>query len=390
MPSQKYDFDTVINCRNTASVKHDMMYRIFGRNDLLPMWVAEMDFATPDFILNAIRLRLQHPMIGYTFGDAGYFSAVIAWLKKRYHINAQAKELHYIPGIVAGISFFVQAFTDTGDAIVICPPVYPPFIQVPLQGKRELRCSHLQETDGKFYINWEDFEQKLQGAKLFILSNPHNPGGRVWTREELQRIAALCHKHHVTVISDEIHADLVFNEKEQISFSTVSPEARKISATFIAPSKTFNVAGMASSIVYIPDNTVREQYWQYLDGYEVANGHTLAYTTAIAAFTYGEEWLHQVKTYIQSNIDFTIQYMQKHLPLLKVMRPQASYLMWLDFSAMQLSHQELKNRLINRALIALNDGTEFGGDLYQNCFRINVACPRTTLIDALERICSIF
>ena len=390
MPTKKYDFDTVINCKNRASVKHDMMYRIFGRNDLLPMWVAEMDFPTPDFILQAINQRLQHPMIGYTFGDTDYFTALTTWLKKRYHITARAKELHFIPGIVAGISFFVQAFTATGDAIVIFNPVYPPFIQVPLQGKRELRCSHLEIIDGKFHINWEDFETKLQGAKLLILSNPHNPGGRVWTKEELQKIASRCQQHQVKVISDEIHADLVFNDEEQFSFSTVSEEAKNISATFFAPSKTFNVAGMSSSAVYIHNEDIREQYWNYLDGYEVANGHTLAYTTAIAAFTHGEEWLGQVKAYIQNNIDYTIGYMQKHLPKVKVMRPQASYLLWIDFSAMQLSHQEIKDRLINQALIALNDGTEFGGERYQNCFRLNVACPRTTLTDALERISSIF
>lgn len=386
MEYKKYDFNTIINRKNTASVKHDMMKRDFGRNDLLPMWVADMDFATPDFILQSIEQRLQHPVLAYSFGDDQYYEAVIKWLQKRYHIQAQAHQLHFIPGIVSGISFFVQAFTREGDAIVITAPVYPPFIHVPLQGRRELRCSHMIEQNGKFYIDWNDFEQKLQGAKLFILSNPHNPGGRVWTTEELQHMATLCYKHKVMVISDEIHADLIFDDSKQVSFSTVSKEAAEISVTYMAPSKTFNMAGMSSSIAYIPNDDIRKVFYGYLDGYEVANGHTLAYTTAIAAFTYGEEWLKQVKVYLQNNIDYAIDYLQQHLPQAKVMRPDASFLLWINFSALGLSHAEIKDRLINKALLALNDGTDFGGEKYQCCFRLNIGCPKATLTEALQRL----
>lgn len=389
MEYKKYDFDTIINRKNTASVKYDMMERDFGRNDLLPMWVADMDFATPDFILQSITERLQHPILAYSFGDHLYYEAVIKWLQKRYHINAQACQLHFIPGIVSGISFFVQAFTREGDAVVITTPVYPPFHHVPLQGKRELRCSHMIEKDGKFYIDWTDFEHKLQGAKLFILSNPHNPGGRVWTQDELKRMATLCHKYNVLVISDEIHADLIFDDSKQISFSTVSQEAAEISVTYMAPSKTFNMAGMSSSVAYIPNDDIRKDFFAYLDGYEVANGHTLAYTTAIAAFNNGEEWLRQVKIYIQNNIDYAINFLQQHIPQAKVMRPEASFLLWINFSALGLSHAEIKNRLINKALLAMNDGTDFGGEKYECCFRLNVGCPKATLTDALQRIVNV-
>lgn len=380
------DFEKQIDRHHTSCVKYDMMMRDFGREDLLPMWVADMDVAAPDFILEDIRRRLEHPILGYTFGDASYFEAIRHWLEKRYAVRAERDELHYIPGIVAGIAFCIQAFTRENDPIVVMTPVYPPFLDLPRHGQRELRCSPLQDTDGRFRIDFDDLERRLEGARMLILSNPHNPGGRVWSPDELRRIAGLCARHRVMVIADEIHADLTLPGHRHTSFSTVSEEARKISVTFIAPSKTFNIAGLSSSVAYIPDENLRRTFFRYIDGYELANGNLFAYVGAESAFRKGEEWLGQLLEFLQGNIDFAIAYIREHLPQVKVMRPEASFLLWMDFSATGLSHDELKERLIQKGKIALNDGTVFGGDAYGNCFRMNIGCPRATLEEGLRRI----
>lgn len=381
-----YDFEKQIDRHHTSCVKYDMMMRDFGREDLLPMWVADMDVAAPDFILDDIRKRLEHPVLGYTFGDRSYFEAIRHWLEKRYAVCARKEELHYIPGIVAGIAFCIQAFTREDDPIVVMTPVYPPFLDLPRHGKRELRCSPLRICEGRFWIDFEDLERQLEGARLLILSNPHNPGGRVWNPEELRHIADCCARHGVMVISDEIHADLTLPGFCHTSFSTVSEDARKISITFIAPSKTFNIAGLSSSVAYIPDETLRRTFFQYIDGYELANGNLFAYIGAESAFSKGEEWLGQLIEFLHGNIDYAIRFLHEHLPKIRVMRPEASFLLWMDFSATGLSHDEIKERLIQKGKIALNDGLSFGGEAYGNCFRMNIGCPRSVLEDGLQRI----
>lgn len=382
----KYNFEEQIDRHRTSCVKYDMMMRDFGSEDLLPMWVADMDVATPGFILEDLRRRLEHPVLGYTFGDTAYFEAIQHWLEKRYTIHAEREELHYIPGIVAGIAFCLQAFTRENDPITVMTPVYPPFLDLPRHGHRELRCSPLQIRDGRFVIDFKDLESRLQGSKLLILSNPHNPGGRVWSPDELRQIASLCAKYQVTVIADEIHADLTLPGHSHTSFSTVSDEAREFSITFIAPSKTFNIAGLSSSVAYIPNENLRQTFFRYIDGYELANGNLFAYVGAQSAFNKGEEWLQQLLPFLQGNINYSIDFLREHLPQVKVMRPEASFLLWMDFSATGLPHAEIRERLIQKGKIALNDGLAFGGNRYEGCFRMNIGCPRSTLEDGLQRI----
>ena len=383
----QYDFDKCWDRRGTSCVKYDMMDSFFGSDGLLPMWVADMDIATPDFILDDLRKRLEHPFLGYTFGGTSYREAVLQWLEKHYSVNAKEDEIHYIPGIVAGIAFCLQAFTREGDAVVVTTPVYPPFLNLPQHGHRELRCSPLQIRNGRFSIDYDDFEQRLQGARLLILSNPHNPGGTVWSPEELQRIAALCEKHHVTVISDEIHADLTLPGHRHTSYSTVSEAARSHSITFIAPSKTFNIAGLSSSVAYIADHGLREKLFGYIDGYELANGNVFAYTGAESAFRHGEPWLAQLLEYLENNICYAIKHLQKHIPEVKIMWPEASFLLWMDFSALGLTHDGLRRRFIEKAHVALNDGTAFGGKKYECHFRMNIGCPRPMLEEGIQRMC---
>lgn len=383
------DFDKIIERRNTSCVKYDMMDKFFGRDDLLPMWVADADFAVSEKIINALKNRLEHPILGYTFGSDSYFEAVINWLKNRYKINAEKNELHYIPGVVAGIAFCLQTFTKENDIVVVMTPVYPPFLQLPLHGHRNLVCSKLSEIKGRFFIDFEDLSKKLSGAKMLILSNPHNPGGRSWTKEELDKTAQLCAKNNVIVVSDEIHADLTLPGHNHTTFSSVSETAKRISITFVAPSKTFNMAGLSSSVCYISEKSLRKEFFGYIDGYELANGNIFAYVGAEAAFRYADDWLKEELDYIQGNINYVIKSFARRLPSVEIMRPEASYLLWINFKNTGLSHSEIWDRLINKAHVALNDGSTFGGKDFEFCFRMNVACPRVVLEEALKRICSV-
>lgn len=383
---KQYNFDEIVERKGSSCVKHDALRKFYGRDDLLPMWVADMDFRSPDFVMEAIRKRCQHEVLGYATPSDSYFEAMQQWLQKHYSVEAQRDDLHYIPGIVAGIAFVLQTFTHPGDSVLVLTPVYPPFLNLPENNGRQLVCSPLQLVNGRFEIDFDDLEERAQTCKLMILSNPHNPGGRVWTLEELRRIADICYRNNLVVIADEIHADLTLPGFVHTSFSTVSPQARECSITFIAPSKTFNIAGLSSSLSYIPSPILRERFHHFLDSYEVANGNIFAFVGAEAAFRYGEEWLLQLKDYLKENVAFLDHYLKHDLPQIKAVLPEASFLPWLDFSGFGYSHQECLDRLLNRAHVALNDGTTFGGKDYENFFRINIGCPRQTLAEALNRI----
>lgn len=384
------DFDEIIPRKGTNCVKHDALQQFFGSDDLLPMWVADMDFRSPDFVMEALRRRCEHEVLGYPTAPDSYWHAVIDWLRRHYHITALRDELHFIPGIVAGIAFVLQAMTHPGDGILVTTPVYPPFLTLPKNGQRQLVCSPLKVVDGRFAIDFDDFEWRARQSRWLVLSNPHNPGGTVWDKETLSRIADICYRNNVNVISDEIHADMTLPPHQHISFSTVSNNARNISITFIAPSKTFNIAGLGSSVCYCPNEQLRQRFFGYLDGYGLAGGDIFAYVGAEAAYSHGEEWLQQLLAYLKGNVECLRTFLAERLPQVKAVLPEASYLAWLDFSAMGLDHEEIRSRLLQRARVALNDGTTFGGNDYRGCFRLNLGCPRATLLEALERIASCF
>lgn len=384
------DFDEIIPRKGTNCVKHDALQQFFGSDDLLPMWVADMDFRSPDFVMEALRRRCEHEVLGYPTAPDSYWHAVIDWLRRHYHVTALRDELHFIPGIVAGIAFVLQAMTHPGDGILVTTPVYPPFLTLPKNGQRQLVCSPLKVVDGRFAIDFDDFEWRARQSRWLVLSNPHNPGGTVWDKETLSRIADICYRNNVNVISDEIHADMTLPPHQHISFSTVSNNARNISITFIASSKTFNIAGLGSSVCYCPNEQLRQRFFGYLDGYGLAGGDIFAYVGAEAAYSHGEEWLQQLLAYLKGNVECLRTFLAERLPQVKAVLPEASYLAWLDFSAMGLDHEEIRSRLLQRARVALNDGTTFGGNDYRGCFRINLGCPRATLLEALERIASCF
>lgn len=381
-----YNFDEPIERRGTDCFKWDALPAMYGRDDLTPMWVADMDFRSPDFVMEAIRKRCEHEVLGYTMPSDAYWQAVTAWLAKHYDIQASKEDLHFIPGIVAGISYALLCLTQPGDKVLVTTPVYPPFLNLPRESGRTLVCSPLKINNGRFEIDFEDFERKADGCKVFIMSNPHNPAGTIWGTEMLQKVATLCERKGIIVISDEIHADLTLPGHRHVSYSTVSDTAKHHSITFMAPSKTFNIAGLGSSVCFIADETLRKRFFGWLDALGVAGGNIFAFTAAEAAFAHGEEWLKQMLEYLNENVLTLKNFLNERMPKVKAVLPEASYLAWLDFSDYGFSHKELADKLINEAHVVLNDGTTFGGDAYQHCFRLNLGCPRNTLISCLDSI----
>lgn len=387
---KQYNFDDIIERKGSDCFKWDALPSMYGRDDLLPMWVADMDFRSPDFVMDAIRRRCEHQVLGYTMPSEGYWQAVESWLGRRYGINTTKGELHFIPGIVAGIAYALLCLTNPGDKVLVTTPVYPPFLNLPKESGRMLVCSQLKIENGRFAIDFDDFERKVDGCKMFIMSNPHNPAGTVWGADVLRHIADICKRHNVIVISDEIHADLTLPPHKHVSYSTVSNDARSNSITFMAPSKTFNIAGLGSSVCYIADEALRKRFFGWLDALGVAGGNIFAFTAAEAAFANGEEWLKQMLDYLKENVLALQAFLNDRLPKVKAVLPEASYLAWLDFSDYGIPHKELADKLINEARVALNDGTTFGGSDYECCFRINLGCPKSMLLDALNRIAGVF
>lgn len=390
---KQYNFDTQIERRGTDCFKWDALPGMYGRDDLLPMWVADNDWAAPDFVLEALRKRCEHPVLGYGMPSEAYWQAVTAWLAKHYGIQATKEELHFIPGIVAGISYALLCLTQPGDRVLVTTPVYPPFLNVPRGCGREVVCSPLKVAGGhgtpcpyRFEIDFEDFERKAEGCKVFIMSNPHNPAGTLWGKETLQKIADICERKGLLVISDEIHADLTLPGGHHVSYSTVCPEAARRSITFMAPSKTFNIAGMGSSVCYIADATLRKRFYGWLDALGVAGGNIFAFTAAEAAFAQGEEWQRQMLAYLAGNVQTLKDFLAERMPKVKAVLPEASYLAWLDFNAYGIPHKTLAERFIQEARVVMNDGTTFGGKEYEGCFRLNIGCPRAQMLEALDRI----
>ncbi len=383
---KQYNFDADVNREGTNALKYDVLEERFGRPDLLPLWVADMDFEAPPCVKEAIIERAKHGVFGYSCPSQAYYDSIINWVGKQHKWNINQEWITFIPGIVRGIAFVIDCFTKKGDKVIIQPPVYHPFSIVPTLHERELVFNHL-ECDGEniFRINFDLLRQQAKEAKLLILCNPHNPGGRVWTREELAEIAEICHENNLLVISDEIHSDLAFAPYTHVPFASVSEKAAQCSITFMAPSKTFNVAGIVSSFGVVPNAQLRETFFHYLRRSEFNEAHLYAYVVAQTVYTQGEAWLKEAKEYIWQNIQFVDKYLQTHLPKIKAILPQASFLIWLDCKELGLSQEELVSFFVNEAKLALNSGTMFG-DGGEGYMRINVGTQRHKLEQALTQL----
>jgi cystathionine beta-lyase len=381
----QYNFDEIIDRQGTDALKVDAIPNIWGRKDLLPLWVADMDFATPPFIIDALRRRLEHEIIGYTMRSPQWASSIVAWQQSRYGWQVQPEWVNFVPGIVPGIAFIVNCFTEPGDTILIQPPVYHPYFHVPQNLGRTLRENRLDLVDGQYQIDFNRFEHDVKGCKLFLLCHPHNPGGRVWTAEELRRMAEICHREGVIVVSDEIHADLTLPPYHHVPFAKVSAEAAECSITLMSPSKAFNMAGLTSSYSIISDEVLRDRFHRYLENSELHLGHAFAFISVAAAYSHGTEWLDQMLAYVQGNIDYVEQFLATELPVIGMIRPQASYLVFLDCRKLGLSVKELNELFVGKARLALNDGAMFGRE-GEGFMRLNVACPRSVIAEAMQRL----
>ena len=380
-----YNFDEVVCRKHTDALKLEALAPRWGRTDLLPMWVADMDFKTPPFIVEVMKKRMECEVFGYTVKPESWYEAIISWQKRRHKWTITKEMISFVPGVVPALAMAVQAFTQRGEKVMIQQPVYNPFAQVIRNNHRELVNCPLELKDGQYYINFKLFEKKIKGCKLFLFCHPHNPGGRVWTREELKKVATICAQNNVTIVADEIHADLTLLPYEHIPFASVSEEAKQNSVVFASPSKAFNMAGLATSYAVIANPTLRRRFESYVEGNELAAGNVFAFNTIVAAYNKGEEWLQQMLTYVQGNIDEVVSYIKENIPQLKVIIPQASYLVFIDFSALQLNQKDIVALCTNRAHLALNDGSIYGeeGNGYM---RINLACPRSVVRQALAQL----
>jgi cysteine-S-conjugate beta-lyase len=382
-----YDFDEVIDRRNTGAIKVERCKTLFGTEDVLPLWVADMDFRTPDFILNAIRERLEHPILGYTMPPKDYYPLTMKWITDHHNWNVKRDWVGFLPGIVPGLAFAVQSLTNVGDEVIVQSPVYYPFFDVIKNNHRILVNNQLKEVDGKYVMDLEDLEQKITAnTRLFILCNPHNPGGRVWTKEELHRFASVCEKYNVTIISDEVHADMILpGNTAHTPLATVSEWAEQNTVTFMAPTKVFNMPGLISSAYVIPNAELRHRFAKFLEASEMNAGNIFAYIGAVAAYESGEEWRIQMLNYVQGNIDYIVDFLNKNVPQIKPMIPEASFLVWLDCKDLGMETDELHQFFSLKAGLGLNKGTIFGsGGEYH--LRLNVACPRSILEKGMKQL----
>ena len=380
-----YNFDEVVCRKHTDALKLEALAPRWGRTDLLPMWVADMDFKTPPFIVEVMKKRMECEIFGYTAKPESWYEAIINWQARRHQWTIAKEMISFVPGVVPALAMAVQAFTERGEKVMIQQPVYNPFAQVIRNNHRELVNCPLELKDGQYHINFEVFEEKIKGCKLFLFCHPHNPGGRVWTREELQKVVTICAQNNVIVVADEIHADLTLPPYQHIPFATVSEEAAQTSVVFASPSKAFNMAGLATSYAVIANPTLRRRFESYVEGNELAAGNVFAFNTVVAAYNKGEEWLQQMLKYVQGNVDEVIHYIEKYIPQLKVIVPQASYLVFIDFSALQLSQKEIVALCTDKAHLALNDGAIYGEE-GKGYMRINLACPRSVVKQALIQL----
>lgn len=383
----KYDFDKVVDRHGTNALKLDVLKDRYGRSDLIPLWVADMDFETPPFITEAIRKRLDHSLFGYTVEPPELWTTVAGWIESHHGWKVDEKWLTFIPGIVKGIGMVINLFVKEDEKVIIQPPVYHPFRLVPQGNNREVVCNPLRENgDGTYSMDFENLEKVAdEKCRLLILSNPHNPGGIVWNRETLVRLADFCFRRHILVISDEIHCDMALWGNRHIPFASVSDEAAACSITFGAPSKTFNIAGIVSSYAIVPDDVIREKFFSWLASNELNEPTLFSPIATVAAFTQGDEWRKAMLSYIEGNVEFVIGYCSRNIPLIRPMRPQASFLVWLDCRALKLDHEHLIDLFVNKARLALNDGEMFGKG-GEGFMRMNVASPRSVLEEAVERL----
>jgi cystathionine beta-lyase len=380
------DFDIVIDRRKTNSVKWDGVLKLFGDENVLPMWVADMDFKAPSPVVEALMQRAEHGIYGYPIRPSSFYDAFIDWTRRYHGWTVEKEWLTYSPGVVTALSILILALTKPGDEVLVQPPVYYPFFEVIQGNGRRVVNNPLLLKKDRYYMDLDDLEKRAGGkVKLMILCSPANPVGRIWTPEELQRVGEYCVKKDMVLISDEIHSDIVYPGFKHTPTATVSKELAQKTITCLGPSKTFNLAGLQSSVIIIPDRHLLERYNRFLHNIHIEMDNVFGLAAFETSYKTGRDWLDELMGYLHRNLKYTIQFFEERIPRVKVIRPEATYLVWLDCRELGLDNRELKDLMIKKAKVGLDDGPIFGegGEGFQ---RLNIACPRKTLEQGLTRI----
>ena len=385
-----HNFHKITPRTNTNSLKYDYAKELNKPSSAIPLWVADMDFQTPPEVTEALTQCAQHGIFGYTITKEDYASTVQNWFANNFGFQSKPEWIVKTPGVVYALAMAVRAFTQKGDAVMIQKPVYYPFEKVIEDNHRKVVDNSLIYENGRYHIDFDDFERKIinNNVRMFILCSPHNPVGRVWTADELYQMGQICLRHNCLIISDEIHCDLTFEGHTHRMFPTVHPSFLDNTVICTAPSKTFNLAGLQNSNIFIPNEGLRKQFITEITKSGYGQLNTMGLAACKAAYEHGHDWLVQLRSYLQDNLEFMKAFFAEHIPQVKVVEPEGTYLIWLDFNALGLSHEDLDDMLLNQAKVWLSSGTLFGpqGEGFQ---RINIGCPRQTLEAALKSISTI-
>lgn len=371
---------------NTDCLKYDAVENVFGTRDVIPLWVADMDIPAPKAVQKALIRRVRHPVYGYSLHNKCFYESIIKWLEQRFYYHVEKEWITCTPGIVPAINIAVMALSKPGDEIIIQPPVYPPFFSAVTQQERTLVTNPLKENEGFYEIDFEDLEKKIsEKTRILILCNPHNPVGRVFTREELSHLGDICLKNNVIIVSDEIHADIVYKPNEHIPIASIDKKYAGITITCMAPSKTFNIAGFATSEIIISNPEIRKKFRHITETLHICNGNILGDEALIASYQHGEKWLIKLLKLLEHNIDFVISYAQELIPTLKIRRPESTFLLWLDCREWGLSREALNEFFIREARLGLNDGGTFG-ECGSGFMRMNIGTCTCTLKKAMKQL----
>ena len=379
-------FSRMINRYNTDCLKFDALEEVFGTKDVIPLWVADMDIPAPRSVRRALRRRVHHPIYGYSIHPECFFKSIECWLKDQFDWEIKREWITCTPGIITAFNVAVMTLTEPGDEVIVQPPVYPPFFDAVTDHGRKLVTNPLKYKDGRYFIDFEDLKKKITSkTKMLILCNPHNPVGRVFTREELTELGDICLRNNMTIVSDEIHADIVYKPYQHIPIATISPKLAAITISCLAPSKTFNIAGFATSEIIIENEEIRKKFRYITKSLHLSNGNVLGNTALIAAYKFGKPWLNRTLKLLKSNIDYVINYCNEHIPSIHIGEPESTFLLWLDFREWGMTHDELTSFLVEKAKLGLSDGIIFG-EGGEGFMRMNIGTCRWTLKKAMKQL----
>lgn len=380
-----WNFDEHVGREGTFSIKYDLLQEVFGARNIIPMWVADMDFKTPDFIVSALRKRLDHEIFGYTYRPPEYYSSIADWIKRRHGWNIDKDWICFSPGIVPALNFCTLAFTKPGDSIIVQPPVYFPFFSAVEPHGRKLIYNQLKEHNGRWEMDFDNLESVAGDSKMIFISNPHNPIGRAWTKDELEKLASICLKNNMLIVSDEIHCDLILPGSTHMPLASLSKEVSLKTVTLTAPSKTFNLAGLSTSSAIIEEPGLRKSFKDFVEKLHIGNGNLFGIIASIAAYTHGDQWLDDLMQYIGNNVLMVEDFCKRMIPEIIPVNPEATYMIWLDCRKLGLNGKDLQKFFVTQAGVGMNEGSAFGPG-GEGFMRMNLGTTRNTIIEALEQI----